>query len=92
MLYFIIQFYHRILVLKKHLNLDVLIFLCIIYTDRNTAALSNAAYANEVKAKIPMGYWGTPEDCVEIIKTLCSDGAKYITGQNIFVDGGMGIK
>ena len=34
MLYFIIQFYHRILVLKKHLNLDVLIFLCIIYTDR----------------------------------------------------------
>ncbi len=64
----------------------------VIYTDRNTAALSNAAYANEVKSKVPMGYWGTPEDCVEIIKTLCSDGAKYITGQNIFVDGGMGIK
>lgn len=64
----------------------------VIYTDRNIEALSDEEYAEEVKNKIPMGYWGTPEDCTEIVKTLCKSGSDYITGQNIFVDGGMGIK
>lgn len=64
----------------------------VIYTDRNTDALADKAYAETVKSKIPMGNWGEPQDCCAIIETLCSDGASYITGQNIFVDGGMGIK
>ena len=63
----------------------------VICTDRNTEALSDENYAEIVRAKIPMGYFGKAEDCAEIITTLCSDGARYITGQNIFVDGGMGI-
>ena len=64
----------------------------VIYTDRNVDALADSAYAETVKSKIPMGNWGEPKDCCAIVKTLCSDGAAYITGQNIFVDGGMGIK
>lgn len=64
----------------------------VIYTDRNTEALSDEKYANEVKNKIPMGYWGTPDDCSGIIEFLCSDNARYITGQDIFIDGGMSIK
>lgn len=64
----------------------------VIYTDRNIEALSDEAYANEIKAKIPVGFWGEPDDCAETISYLCSDGANYVTGQNIFVDGGMGIK
>lgn len=64
----------------------------VIYTDRNIDALADQTYAETIRAKIPMGSWGVPEDCCAIIETLCSEGASYITGQNIFVDGGMSIK
>ena len=64
----------------------------VIYTDRNLDALADASYAARVKDKIPMGNWGKPEDCCALIEMLCSEGASYITGQNIFVDGGMGIQ
>lgn len=64
----------------------------VIYTDRNTEALSNDEYAESVLAKIPSGYWGEPSDCAGIVDFLCSDESRYLTGQNIFVDGGMGIK
>ena len=38
---------------------------------------------------IPMGRPGEPEDVAELIAFLAGDGAKYITGQTICVDGGM---
>ena len=64
----------------------------VIYTDRNIEALSDPAYAEFTRAKIPMSRWGEPGDCAGIVSFLCSDAASYVTGQNIFVDGGMGIK
>ena len=64
----------------------------VIYTDRNTQALSDIEYAQSVREKIPMGFWGEPEDCSGMVSYLCSEDARYITGQNIFLDGGMGIK
>lgn len=64
----------------------------VIYTDRNIEALSDFAYAELTRAKIPMSRWGEPDDCAGIVSYLCSDSASYVTGQNIFVDGGMGIK
>jgi NAD(P)-dependent dehydrogenase (short-subunit alcohol dehydrogenase family) len=64
----------------------------VIVTDRNSKALEDEEYAKQVKENIPAGYFGDPEACAGIISFLCSDKAHYITGQNIFVDGGMGIK
>lgn len=64
----------------------------VIYTDRNVDALSDEAYAAQVRASIPMEYWGEPKDCAGIVSFLCSEEARYITGQNIFVDGGKGIQ
>ncbi len=64
----------------------------IINTDRNTDAFSNPDYLKKVLDGIPAGYYAEPEDCVGIISLLCSEEGRYITGQNIFVDGGMGIK
>lgn len=40
-------------------------------------------------ANVPLGEFGTPEDVAETVKFLASDGAKYITGQTIHVDGGL---
>ena len=43
----------------------------------------------KILAKIPMGRFGTPEDVAEAVLFLCSDGASYITGQVLTIDGGM---
>jgi 3-oxoacyl-[acyl-carrier protein] reductase len=39
--------------------------------------------------EIPLGKFGAPQDIAKIITFLCSDEAKYITGQVITVDGGL---
>jgi NAD(P)-dependent dehydrogenase (short-subunit alcohol dehydrogenase family) len=40
-------------------------------------------------ATVPLGRVGYPEDCAGAVAWLCSDDASYITGQCIYVDGGM---
>ncbi|MBR6793431.1 MAG: SDR family oxidoreductase [Clostridia bacterium] len=64
----------------------------VIYTDRNVEALSDPAYAKVVTDSIPVGFYGEPEDCAGIVSLLCSEEGRYITGQNIFVDGGKSIQ
>ena len=39
----------------------------------------------------PEGNVGQPEDCAGMAVFLCSDAGRYVTGQNIFVDGGMSL-
>ncbi len=39
--------------------------------------------------RIPMRRYGTTEEIAQTVAFLLSDGAKYITGQNIRVDGGL---
>ena len=63
----------------------------VIYTDRNVEALSDPEYAKKVTDSIPVGFYGTPEDCEGIVSLLCSDKGRYITGQSIYVDGGKGV-
>ncbi len=43
----------------------------------------------EFRARIPMGRYGKTEEIASVIAFLASDGAGYITGQNIRVDGGI---
>ena len=64
----------------------------VIYTDRNVEALSDPEYAKKVADSIPVGFYGEPEDCAGIVSFLCSDEGRYITGQNIFVDGGKSVQ
>lgn len=64
----------------------------VIYTDRNVEALSDEAYAKKVMNLIPVGFYGEPEDCAAMVKLLCSEQGRYITGQSIYVDGGKGIQ
>jgi NAD(P)-dependent dehydrogenase (short-subunit alcohol dehydrogenase family) len=40
-------------------------------------------------AKTPLGRVGNPDDIAGVVVFLCSDLARFITGQNIVIDGGM---
>ena len=42
-----------------------------------------------MKAGIPMGRLGDPEDIAKAVAFLVSDEAAYITGQTLHVNGGM---
>lgn len=64
----------------------------VIYTDRNVEALSDPQYAKKVTDSIPVGFYGEPKDCAGIVSLLCSEEGRYITGQNIFVDGGKSVQ
>lgn len=64
----------------------------VIYTDRNMEVLTDEAYAEKVRESIPVAFYGEPRDCAGIVKLLCSDEGRYITGQSIYVDGGKSIQ
>ena len=63
----------------------------VIDTPRNAAVLADAAYRANVVASIPAGRMGTVDDCVAPALLLCSREGAYLTGQDIFVDGGMSL-
>ena len=55
-----------------------------------TAVLSDKVKEGAV-AQIPLGTFGETEDIANAVAFLASDGARYITGQVLSVDGGMSM-
>ena len=51
----------------------------------------NPIFVKNYENKVPMGRMANPEDIAPIVSFLLSNGTKYITGQNIVVDGGWTI-
>jgi NAD(P)-dependent dehydrogenase (short-subunit alcohol dehydrogenase family) len=41
------------------------------------------------RASTPLRRIGTPDDVADVVMFLCSDMARFVTGQNLVVDGGM---
>ncbi|MGD0473732.1 MAG: 3-oxoacyl-ACP reductase FabG [Candidatus Velthaea sp.] len=52
-----------------------------------TAEMPEAARAHYLQ-NIALGRPGTPDDVAGVVSFLCSDAARYVTGQTIVVDGG----
>lgn len=48
----------------------------------------NPIFVDNYNKKVPMKRMGLPEDISPSVVFLLSDGAKYITGQNLAIDGG----
>jgi len=57
--------------------------------------INAAAYTDEVRRtyeeRVPLGRIGAPEEVADVIVFLASDSARYVTGQELIVDGGLTI-
>jgi len=60
-------------------------------TEMNRALIDDKAFDGWVRGRTPMRRWGDPDELAGAAVFLCSDAASYITGQTIFIDGGMSI-
>lgn len=58
-------------------------------TDMNQALIDNPAFDAWVKGRTPAGRWGKPEELIGTAVFLASDASNYVSGQIIYVDGGM---
>ena len=57
-------------------------------TDMNIPVMQNPELNSQFISKIPLGRWGRVEEIGELALFLCSDGAGFITGTDILIDGG----
>jgi len=61
----------------------------IVETDLTKGALADPAYAKQMKDRIPMGKWALPEDIVGAAIFFASEASSFITGQILYIDGGV---
>ena len=63
----------------------------VIDTARNKEALAGESFRKNFESHIPLGMVGRSGDMAAMALLLCSDGGRYITGDDILVDGGLNI-
>jgi NAD(P)-dependent dehydrogenase (short-subunit alcohol dehydrogenase family) len=73
---------------KKNIRVNVVSPGAIATEMFNRIETVNPAAGAAIKAAHPMGRAGTPEEIANTVLWLCSDGASFITGQTIAIDGG----
>jgi 3-oxoacyl-[acyl-carrier protein] reductase len=56
-----------------------------------TKHLADPATYERAIARHPLGRLGTPEDVADVVAFLCSDDARFVTGQTFNVSGGFVI-
>jgi 3-oxoacyl-[acyl-carrier protein] reductase len=54
-----------------------------------TAANYQGERASERARGVPMARVGTPQDIADVVSFLCGDDSRYVSGQIIYVDGGI---
>jgi NAD(P)-dependent dehydrogenase (short-subunit alcohol dehydrogenase family) len=59
-----------------------------IETEMNADARQDPTFYEGIRAMIPMGRWGRPEEVAAVARFLASDAASFITGSVIVMDGG----
>lgn len=60
-----------------------------IRTELTQQLVDDPAFNSWVLGRTPIGRWGEPEDIGGAVVWLSSDASRFVTGQVVFVDGGM---
>ncbi len=60
-------------------------------TEMNRALIDNPEFDAWVCKRTPAGRWGQPDEIAGLAIFLASPAANYITGQLLFIDGGMSV-
>ena len=60
-------------------------------TEMNRALIDNTDFNAWVCKRTPAGRWGEPAEIAGLAVFLASRAADYMTGQIVFMDGGMSI-
>jgi NAD(P)-dependent dehydrogenase (short-subunit alcohol dehydrogenase family) len=61
----------------------------VVETELTKDLLADVEYAKTMKARIPMGRWALPEDIIGPCIFFASDSSNFVTGQILYVDGGV---
>jgi NAD(P)-dependent dehydrogenase (short-subunit alcohol dehydrogenase family) len=57
-------------------------------TEMNQGLINNPELNQQFMSNVPLGRWGDPEEIGKLALYLCSEGAGFITGTDILIDGG----
>jgi gluconate 5-dehydrogenase len=60
-------------------------------TEMNRALIDNAEFNAWVCKRTPAGRWGEPNEIAGLAVFLASSASDYVTGQMLFIDGGMSV-
>ncbi len=61
------------------------------FVDTDMTAVLTDDQKNAIKSQVPLGRYADPGEIASVVTWLASDGAAYITGAVIPVDGGLGM-
>ncbi|MDH4067567.1 MAG: SDR family oxidoreductase [Dehalococcoidia bacterium] len=61
----------------------------VVETELTRPALADPEFANRMKARIPLGRWAMPEELVGATIFFASKASDFITGQILYIDGGV---
>jgi len=61
----------------------------IVETELTIPALANPDFAKQMKSRIPLGKWAMPDDIVGATIFFAAPASSFITGQVLYIDGGV---
>lgn len=61
----------------------------VVETELTRPALADPEYAKRMKSRIPLGRWAMPDDIVGATIFFASKASDFITGQILYIDGGV---
>ena len=60
-----------------------------VYTEMIRHVMENPAFRSQLLERIPLGRIADPKDVVGAVLFFCSDASGFVTGQTLYVDGGV---